>query len=112
MLNVHQAALVHNPRSSQYVAAGELGASPNSFQGSSLGTQVTLGPGRFSVTEELSQGGANPPGLVPAPVFNNNCNGTITTAGQQLGDCIITNRFLADGDGDGIPIPGRQMALI
>ena len=40
---------------------------------------------------------------MPAPTFSNSCNGVITTAGQQLADCVITNRFLADADGDGIP---------
>ena len=84
-------------------ATGALGANPNGFQGSSTGTQVTLGPGKYSITEEKTTGTTNPPGLVPAPTFSNSCNGVITTAGQQLADCVITNRFLADADGDGIP---------
>ncbi len=83
-------------------ATGALGASPNGFQGSSTGTQVTLGPGKYSITEEKSTGTTNPPGLVPVPTFSNSCNGVITTAGQQLADCVITNRYLPDTDGDGL----------
>ena len=83
-------------------ATGALGASPNGFQGSSTGTQVTLGPGKYSITEEIATGTTNPPGLVPVPTFSNSCNGVITTAGQQLADCVITNRYLPDTDGDGL----------
>ena len=36
------------------------------------------------------------------PTFSNSCNGVIATAGQQLADCVITNRFLPDTDGDGL----------
>ena len=80
-------------------------AIPNSFQGSSAGTDVRLGVGRFSVTEGKPEGAdpvSNPPGLALAPIFSNGCNGVITRAGQQLPNCVITNRYLPDADGDGI----------
>lgn len=76
-------------------------ASPNSFAGSSTGTNVLLGIGSFNVIEATTNV-PNPPGLVLAPIVSNGCIGSVTTPGQQLPDCIITNRYLPDTDGDGI----------
>ena len=59
-------------------------------------------PGKYSISEEIATGTTNPPGLVPIPTFSNSCNGVITTAGQQLADCVITNRYVPDTDGDGL----------
>jgi Zn finger protein HypA/HybF involved in hydrogenase expression len=54
---------------------------PANFNASSTGTDVTLGPGTFSVTEA--------PSAVFNPSFSSECSGTIA-AGQHL-TCTITN---------------------
>ncbi len=87
------------PASAFTIRVSGLDATPNVFGGSATGTAVRLGPGSFSVTE-VPPTVHDPPGLTLAPIFNNNCNGVITTGGQQLGNCIITNRYLPDRDGD------------
>jgi hypothetical protein len=74
------------------------GAFPNSFQGSSAGTNVTLGPGPFRVTEVQNP---NPPGLVRVTDASA-CNGVITGT-NQVRQCTIINRYLEDTDGDGLP---------
>jgi hypothetical protein len=74
------------------------GARPNFFSGSDEGTIVTLGQGTFFVDEVAAP---NPPaGHVLIKDFSN-CNGQITGSGQFL-ECIITNKYLPDADGDGL----------
>jgi hypothetical protein len=75
------------------------GAFPNSFAGSSQGTSVTIGQGNFFVTEQ-GPTTPNPAGHVLVKDFSN-CNGQITGSGQAR-ECIITNKYLPDADGDGL----------
>jgi RTX calcium-binding nonapeptide repeat (4 copies) len=76
------------------------GAVPNSFQGSTAGTNVTLGPGQFRVTE-VQNTVANPQGLVLVP-DTSSCNGVITGTNETR-QCTVINRYLQDADGDGLP---------
>lgn len=75
------------------------GAFPHSFAGSSQGTSVTIGQGNFFVTEQ-GPTTPNPAGHVLVKDFSN-CNGQITGSGQSR-ECIITNKYLPDADGDGL----------
>jgi hypothetical protein len=96
------------PRDFDIRVSGNPADPSTSFSGSSAGTNVSLGVGNFSVREVSVFAGEappNPPGLANAPVLSNSCNGVVPTPtrpGQQLPDCIITNRYLADTDGDGL----------
>jgi hypothetical protein len=57
--------------------------SQSSFAGSSSGTPITLGPGTYQVSENLSPG--------YSPSLSTECSGTISEGQSKI--CIITNTF-------------------
>jgi hypothetical protein len=73
--------------------------STNSFEGSWEGTLVSVGVGSFNASE-VESSEPNPPGLVLGSP--NNCSGVINSSGEGR-QCVITNRYLTDTDGDGLP---------
>jgi hypothetical protein len=60
---------------------------------------VSVGVGSVNASE-VESSEPNPPGLVLGSP--NNCSGVINSSGEGR-QCVITNRYLTDTDGDGLP---------
>jgi hypothetical protein len=74
---------------------------PASFNGSSQGTVVTLGPGEYDVSESTPP--PAPPGLTLVTARSTDCTGNISEGDSRT--CIMTNAYLSpngDADGDGL----------
>ena len=79
------------PEQFQFTVSGE-NPNPSSFQGSSIGTPVSLEPGEYDVTEVAPNLPA--PIVTVPPVFSADCSGEIES-GQEL-TCTVTNEFVVD----------------
>jgi hypothetical protein len=65
------------------LVTGDVKSSPNPFPGSATGTEVTLGPGSYSVSEPTFPF----PGI--SAMFSSDCSGTIS-AGETK-NCLVNN---------------------